>query len=425
MLTVLLKILVYRLTYPCLKFFTDIIDFFIYTWWNVNINCARVYEESAQVRKVRFCYKPPDGYGEMKSKDFISTHLDFVHPDIILNDNISLYTVNEKEAIFTDSADVDVFDPKNGAFIFLAQQKNAQRVIHLPLSSFFRISQNIEVPAIPIVCMSNHGRCGSTLMTKMFAAIRHSISMSEPHVINNIAEFSRQGRLKGEELNNFCSTSLRCLLKHGNARKSSVIFFKLTVSCTCISHLLHEALPQIKLVFMYRQPLPVVRSFEKIFAVNGWRFTAEHCKRTAGIGVHEMMKGYPNYPEEFLAGLSLFSRIALMWIFSVSSFNKFVSKGVTIRSLKYEDLLLDPKNIMLALFRFAGIPESYLPDISSVMAKDSQAGTRLAASPHRNKAFKLIPITDALKKKVNSLCHEYDVPLFWDNVELANKIQDC
>ena len=37
--------------------------------------------------------------------------------------------------------------------------------------------------------------------------------------------------------------------------------------------------------------------------------------------------------------------------------------------------------------------------------------------------YTLCVVSDELKKEVDTLCNDYNVPLFWENVELCNKVQ--
>ena len=386
---------------------------------------SNTYERSAQVCKILLRHKGQI-YMEFSSKsDFIFVHKDFCHPCIILNDNISLYSVNKKEAIFVDCGNIDVFDSIHDAFVYNTQFRHAVNLITVPIESLHQIAKEMPLPKIPIIHLANHGRCGSTLITKMFEAVPNSLSMSEPNAYTDLAELSRKGRLARSELVKLCYSISLCIFKHASTRKSEVVFLKGQNVVTYVTDIMAEALPSIKQVYMYRDPLPTMRSWEKLYIANKWSPpTVNIVKLWAGIGHNDLLKRYPVYPFHYINDLDFISKISLTWIAGVAAFNELVSQDYTIKSLRYEDLLEDPETTIKALFHYAGLPDYRLPDVREVMNKDSQKGTLYTTRHFDQDRLKesYTKLTEKLRAEIDTLCSDFSVPLFWERCHLPNKL---
>ena len=103
-----------------LQFLLKIYQFILTTLGNRK-NCNQNYESSAQLFKIWLRYRPTARLGKSCRNDFLCTHHQFTHPNTVLQDCWSLYTITSKEAIFVDSADIDVFSSKYDAFVYNTQ----------------------------------------------------------------------------------------------------------------------------------------------------------------------------------------------------------------------------------------------------------------------------------------------------------------
>lgn len=125
-----------------------------------------------------------------------------------------------------------------------------------------------------------------------------------------------------------------------------------------------QAVPIIRQVFMYRDPSPTIRSWEKLYIANKWPApTVKNLKIWAGIGHNDLLKRYPVYPFHYISGLELISKFSLIWITGVAAFNELIRQGYEVRSLKYEDFLTAPESTLKTLFHYAGIPCRKLPNV--------------------------------------------------------------
>ena len=88
-----------------------------------------------------------------------------------------------------------------------------------------------------------------------------------------------------------CYSISLCILKHASARKSEVKFLKGQSIVAYVTNIMAEALPSIRQFYIYRDPLPTIRSWEKIYITNKWSPpTVMLIKRWAGIGYNDLLK---------------------------------------------------------------------------------------------------------------------------------------
>ncbi|XP_066926544.1 uncharacterized protein [Clytia hemisphaerica] len=381
------------------------------------------YENSASVYKIIHRYKEEFTYS--KKNDFLILFTEFSHPNIVLAENYSLYTFTDDEAIFVDCGDCDIFD-KTKAFVYDTQYKNAVKMVTMPLHSFHLVAKQVNVPKIPIIHLANHGRCGSTLLTKVFDAIPGALSISETNGFSDVVLLSHNGNKNRETLKKLCLSVILMTIKHGNTRNSTCIFIKLKNYALFLVDIMVEVLPSMKQVYMYRQGIGFVRSWEKLFIANDWKPLPTHIhKLICGIGKHRLMKDSLQRIESVnLEDLSHFAKIALIWIFSAVAYERLLQSDLKMKSLKYEHLVANPKKVLTNFFEFVELPLDQLPDIEDAFSNDSQQDTPFSSRHVDKEKLKLglAPITDELKIEVENLCEMFDVPRFWDNVVLKNDL---
>lgn len=179
----------------------------------------------------------------------------------------------------------------------------------------------------------------------------------------------------------------------------------------------------MKHIYVFRQPEPFVRSWQKLEIHHKWdEVKGESLIRSCGF---PHLNGFPMFDVEFMKKRSHFGKIALFAISYNAAFESLIKKGYPIPSVKFDDFIKDPRKVILKVFEHFQLPFDLLPDINKVLNTDSQGGTVLSSrSADQNELNKrLAPITDAVKEEVDMMCREYNVPLFWDGeFYLSNNI---
>ena len=407
----------------CFQILVKYLNFLLLKFCITRTVCSE-YDSDAIVYNILFRHKLYTRIIPSCKDDFIALVEGSADPAIILKENISLYCINENEAVLVDCGNEDIFDSSHHAFVYNHQFAVAVKLVCVPLSSFHKVVTNVTLPKIPIVHLPNHGRCGSTLLTKLFEAIPGSLSISETSPLTDLALLSQSGIYERGVLRKICFSIIMCTVKHCHSRKSKLLFLKFQNVVTYVTDIMMEAVPEIKHIYMYRQPVPFVRSWEKIIFVNKWELADEMYMFWSGLGWSELLKDSPNHTKEYIKELSFFARIALLWITGVAAFNRLITNGCPIKSLKYEDMLHDPRKTLMTIFRYVNIDEDMIPDIDLVMSKDSQHGTEFSTRFVDKKKMEssASPITNTLTNQLNELCEDFDVPLFWNDVQLNHSI---
>lgn len=384
------------------------------------------YETSASIYRIIWRLKKQSNYEFSSQNDFISFFEKSDHPSIVLDERYSLYTVTKEEAIFVDCGSTNIFDKKK-AFVYDTQFQSASRLITMPISSFHLVSKQISFPKIPVTHLPNHGRCGSTLLTKVFDALPDALSISELNSFTELAEMSlRNGIQDSEIIKQLFKSVIMMTLKHANSRKSSCVLIKCQSSVLFITEIMIECFPEIKQVYMYRQPIGFVQSYEKLQFVNNWDpLSTEMSLYWGGIGDHKLMKNITESIDvKSIDRLSSFSRWAIIWISSTAAYKEIVSRGLDIKSLKFEQMLEDPNTTFKNLFDYLEIPLSKMPDLEKIFSIDSQSGTPFSSRATNKEQLKksLTPITEELKEEIKVLSKMFQMDQFWDDVVLENPL---
>ena len=389
------------------------------------------FESSAKIYRIVYRYRETYNFGFANKGDFIGIFEEFEHPSIVLEDNYSLYTITDEEAIFVDCGEFDLFH-KDVAFVILTQLVMAKKMIVMPLSSFHMIANQITLPNVPILNIGNHARCGSTLVTKIFHEVPKTFVVAETMSFTKLSEMSfSSGNRDYEKIKKLLFSVLLMTFKHAIKRESKFIVMKCQCFALFITDIMMQCFPKIKQIYLYRQPADFIRSYEKIISLNKWEslYRKERSLYWAGFGEHRLMKNIvQSVPLDFFDELSFnASKLALTWITSAAAFKELIKCGFPIQSVKYDHLVSNPEEETRKLFMFVGIPLNLLPDINKVFAKDSQAGTPLSTRNEDKELLKKIvtPITVELKTEITGLCHLFkiDDENFWsDEVLLQSRL---
>lgn len=230
-----------------------------------------MYESCASISRIlwrrKLCHPYEDyHYGK---EDFVSLHLYCTHPNIIMRDDITLYSVSPTHAYFVDCKGSDVFD-QNVTFMHTTQFEQAVTLISIPIRYFHRIADEIENEDVKVLHIANHGRCGSTLMHRIFQSTKSTLSMGEPFALAELAEHARQGHLSFEQQVRMCKSILNSLLKHSSTRIVTYISIETCSTCIFIADIMAIARPSMKQIYLYRQLLPFTHSWEKLQLINHW-----------------------------------------------------------------------------------------------------------------------------------------------------------
>lgn len=219
------------------------------------------YARSAQVMNILGRFKFDDYLAPAKRSDFILTHNRFENPEIVLQDHITLYHVNEKEAVFVEApVGAELWRARYSPFFMAAQYYNAVRVICMPIHSFYRLTEKLEDPK-NLTFITNTARCGSTLLTQMFESTGKVVCLSEPSALNVMTKVAEDKEHK-EGIDRLFRHTVRMLCK---PTKNNEVGYVLKLTGPAMPRLDHIAtlFPKSKSLFMYRDFLKVEQNIQQ------------------------------------------------------------------------------------------------------------------------------------------------------------------
>jgi hypothetical protein len=290
---------------------------------------------------------------------------------VIEQPNISLYCLDHQHqrAIFVETP--AGFDLLDAPFYFQAQYEAAQQLIAVPYDALHGLAREARIDPARIVLVYSTGRCGSTLISRVFEQTAGVVSFSEPDVFTQLVILRAAGHsddITTSRLLHDCLQLMCANTRHGGAQSWA---FKFRSYVTNLADLLYQAVPEAKLIFLYRNAEAWAKSFSRAFAPSNDEELATLVQQThrwllplvgAYAATHTAPIAYPDF-------------LARFWLASMQDCLKLQRQGAPMFCARYEDLKVAPREVIAALFAHCGLklPEPALLD--RILAQDSQAGT--------------------------------------------------
>jgi hypothetical protein len=209
------------------------------------------------------------------------------------------------------------------------------------------------------------GRCGSTLLSKMWSRLDDTDSLSEPDVFSAVNYLYGEGRLTEREAVQLLGTTLRLVNRSARAQKRLVIKFR--AQCIGIAELMYRQYPIASFIFMYRNAIDCVDSYLRVFGA-------------LPLPGHVFRRAFPyaqSQPEKYQR-LSRLGQPMLVWLVCAHSYLRLRERGLPFVAIKYEALVQKPHDSAERLFAHCGISDAFTGQACVAMTEDAQAGTRLA-----------------------------------------------
>mmetsp|Transcript_7254 Transcript_7254/g.13763 ORF Transcript_7254/g.13763 Transcript_7254/m.13763 type:complete len:431 (+) Transcript_7254:30-1322(+) len=336
-------------------------------------------------------------------KDFLSVHERWEDPVITLLPNVTLYSVNTTEAIFVECpADIDLTQAHD--FFYAAQFENAVRVITVPLKDFHQIADKIGAPKPNqrIVHLYSVGRCGSTLLQKMMAAVPASTSLSEPDSFTML--IGMRDLLSPADFDRMLTSVSRFETKVLMSPEAdiNIVILKFRSQCNLQGPDVHRVLPHIRQLFMYRHAEKVAASVINTFGSlpiisilldpgapqgikNFLKKSLVSMTKKGGIS-----KGGELFSDEFLAAQSVLGLMAVSWVKECGTYLDMRASKQPIPAVRYEDLVRDPPNFFKALCDAIGLDPPSPAVVEAAVAStkvDSQSKSGISKASQKVKSF--------------------------------------
>ena len=324
--------------------------------------------------------KRPSSTRLVSRDDFVLRDLDDLPGDdvpalLANNAQIAPYCLDHdnRDMIFAEtSAETDV---SIAPFCYQAQFEAATRLIAAPYGLAHQSALRASARFDELVLLYSVGRCGSTLVSKLWQALPDTYSLSEPDVFTDISKL-RELRLLGDgEATQLLETTVRLAYKPRRACTRFVLKFR--ARCIDLAELMYGLFPAARLLFIYRNAFDCIDSYVRVFGdepVDEATFlrTFPHARSSRGEPWHRLGRvGGP------LVG----------WADGMKRYLAMRERGLPFFAVRYEDLVKDPERSIAQLFRHCAAPALSVERISEVMVRDVQAGTKVARNPDGKRAL--------------------------------------
>lgn len=317
-------------------------------------------------------------------QDFDYVEGEAIPPQTVLeNPNVSLYCLDpqNQRAIFVETPeDIDL---ANAPFFFKAQYKYAQRLIAVPYEKCYQLAASIENSIQKLVLIYYVGRCGSTLLSKVFNQLDTVVSLSEPGIFGNqiIGLREPNGSSDDKIAKILRSCTLLCCKKQPTLIKPSCYVLKQTAFSIQIGDLMYQLFPNAKVIFLYRNAEDVVGSF-----VN-WMSNSPNKTQQTQINKKFYSRFIPlleTYADSIdFTDPGSIDIYTIMWLSIMQRYMELYRKNIPMCATRYEDLVREPQKIIKSIFQYCGLPISEVDKACSAFQNHSQSGSPFSQENNR------------------------------------------
>lgn len=389
-------------------------------WWITGSSKPLdTYETSAHVERINWRSKI-DIFESVRPYHFIGEHLRFDHPTCVLADDVILMCITADQAIFLRMPNtVWHYAADKVPFCWIALYQEAIETITLPISSLHRLADELGPVKQPSLIITNQGRCGSTLLSKlMYLSDPRVLAINEPDPLICLQDMIMHRRKLGSE--NFLRivrSALRLSFKPVTGADAIVI--KVRMSAMKIIRYISQATPEIKHIYMERNDvLKAVQSYERAFTP-AWQ--ARLFMFLGRSGLLKMTMGHVFQVEDeaqeivchAIDNLDMNNRFECMltvWADNACAY-KQIKHEVDFHTVVYENLLAKPEETLRKAFQHLGFePKELQTAIDKGFSSDSQKNTPFSMEAISNK--KPSPYTPDVAQRVRKFLNIVGLPYF-------------
>jgi Sulfotransferase family len=259
-------------------------------------------------------------------------------------------------------------------FYFQAQYDAARALVAVPYDDLHALAAEVPFDPARLVLVYSVGRCGSTLVSRVFRAAPGVASLAEPDVLTQLITL-RTGGYDEAELARLVDTCTR-LVCAGAGPAYSAWAVKFRSFGVALHDLYERCFPEARVVVLYRDAVPWARSAARAFSFS--RPSTPDEMRALQERIGRLDPPLADYARR--AGL--LTRMQFMA-------GQWVSFMVRARSLhgfavRYEELTAVPEQVFAAMFDHCGLSRVDGTTLRQVLAEDSQEGSDISRSAVRD-----------------------------------------
>lgn len=317
-------------------------------------------------------------FGRPQIIDFVLQRAGTVAADRILSDpGISLYTLDldARRAIFVrlpPEVNLSVVP-----FYFVTQYEQANQVLTLSFEEMIQLAQGATIDDARMVFIHSVGRSGSTLASQLFAQAEGVVNLSEPDALSWLVVARYDAAEDPALIKQLVDATMRLLCK---TPAPTAWVIKGRSFWIELEDLLHELFPQARRLFLYRDADSWLASAMRAY-YDDLPQTAEAMEALIADQREWLLPLTPllvAYDDE--RPLSLAGVITFMWLGVMDRYLALHAAGITMRPIRYEQWLSDPRATAEMMLRYCRIDPATVPTLDETLQRDAQAGSGLARS---------------------------------------------
>ena len=356
--------------------------------------------------------------------DFLCLFSSRVQPEYVLRPNISLYCVTTNEAIFVETPlNVNIYSSDENPFLYLAQYNRGRNVIKMAIHTFHTLADKIGDPPVPVIWLSNIGRCGSTMLCQVFERVPGTLVMSEPDAPLKLCDMQSLNKVSDKDYDNIVRSMVRVLCKPYPATERIVI--KTRSVCASLMMPLSELFPQhVHQIFMYRDNLDAIASWGPSMGVTPYGTLLRACadnemllflvpffRKQFRFEIQCKLKTVPEIPLT-----NTYEQIVHMWANFMVLARDALSRDPNILPLRYEDIVSNPRETIKKIFQTLGLDLKHMDRAITALNRDSQRGSAISGKELRNDPRRQISVANRII--ADSILSSYNLPLMGEKFTL-------
>jgi hypothetical protein len=326
---------------------------------------------------------PPIGWASLS--DFVAGPAVSVTPRMVIDQpHWSLYGLDRAvdRAVFVNlPAGTDL---AQSPFSYATQHRLARRVLTMSLADLEAVAE-LAPPVPRVVLIFSIGRCGSTLMSHALNTVPGVWCLSEPDAFSTLIlqHYHSRQRLDfpRDQLIRLIRACTRLQFRPPGGRQADVFAVKFRSQSLFQADLYHQALPEARCVFLYRDALGWANSVYGMMRQYGFADSLTGPDRTLAWSIFTAASdpapladvidlNAPEVPIELALGPA--------WSCNMAEYTRHLQAGVPFLALRYNEFNRDREAQIARMLRHCGLPESHARTTLQAFEKDSQAGSHLA-----------------------------------------------
>ena len=324
---------------------------FIINRWMFPSNDSR--KDTAQLGWVLWKYKFY-AFRETSPKDFLCMFRTRVRSDYVLRPTVSLYAITRNEAIFVETPEgVNINSSDVHPFFMAAQFLNATKVIKMTIRDFVSLAANIGDPTMPVLWISNTGRCGGTVVSQMFESVPGALVIHEPDPPFNLYNLNGSNTMQTSEYEMLFRSMLRIMCKPRPGRTR--ICIKPRPQCVAMMTYISKLGLDIRQVFIYRNSLETLRSWLALMTFDPFAVVVRVCTDVEWFSYilpyfRNILRYYfiprMKRTSDLSVNATTTCMFAYMWANQILIARDEMSCDRSILPVKYEDILSQPTKVV-------------------------------------------------------------------------------